>query len=87
MTLVLQMVGLCLECITCLVSTPEFAMICLSVIPVASSPTQPMICVLKPKPLKLAATFAAPPARSSDSLSSTTGTGASGEMRFTLPIK
>ena len=87
MTRVLETVGLSVDVITCATSILAAAISCLSVLPLLSLPMQPIIWVIIPKPLKLAATFAAPPARSSEWLSSTTGTGASGEMRFTLPIK
>ena len=53
----------------------------------ASSPTQPAMRVVMPKFARLAATLAAPPALSFCCFNKTTGTGASGEMRCTSPIK
>ena len=54
-----------------------------SQLPSASSPTTPPTSTAAPRRLRLCATLAAPPNRCVSSATSTTGTGASGEMRRT----
>ena len=83
---VLAIVGRALQAIK-LALTPLALIRLLNVFASASTPTQPTKRVLMPNNAKLAATLAAPPARDSSLLISTTGTGASGEIRPTSPIK
>ena len=68
-----------------LTPTPSFSRIFLSVAPSASSPTTENSLVFAPSAAQLRATLAAPPALSRSVLNSTTGTGASGEMREASP--
>ena len=55
--------------------------------PWSSSPTSPAKLTSHPSARRFRATLAAPPGRQSRSLALSTGTGASGLMRSTLPIR
>ena len=58
----------------------------LSISPPKSDPTTEIITGLASKAAKLTATLPAPPATKNSFFTSTTGTGASGEMRLTDPL-
>ena len=53
---------------------------------VASCPVMPTISTPTPRLARLAATLAAPPGTERSAVTRITGTGASGEMRFTSPV-
>ena len=68
------------------VEIPFFSNKFMSLSPEKSSPITPQIIGFAPKASRFRATFPAPPIRASSFSRETIGTGASGLMRFTLPI-
>ena len=66
-------------------STPAFVRRSLRCAPSASSPMAPTITGTAPSEARFMATLAAAPGMSLSEVTLTTGTGASGEMRFTSP--
>ena len=67
------------------VASPRSSRVARSRRPSSSAPTTPSSTGSAPSALRLAATFAAPPSVKLSRSISTTGTGASGEMRSTRP--
>src|SRR3990172_7017184 len=85
MTLVFTEVGLPSSTITPSEDIPFNLSSWISFLPISSLPTTPHTKTFPPRLWILFTTFAAPPSMKLSELTSTTGTGASGDIRLTFP--